>query len=196
MAAQEEHALGDAEGLGEAHAWHVAATYKTYEQAEAACRKLIDAGIPARHISLVGKNFTIRERPLGYTTIAGVAKSGSKFGALWGGVLGLLWGFTLLFSGAGPLVVFGPIAYAVVSAVEGAVFGGLAGVLIGWGLQREKALQFEQSVETGEFLVTVSGPDDLVARAQLLLQTTDPLRVERFGAPEGEETEEESPGSA
>jgi hypothetical protein len=172
----------EAADLAESHEWHVAATYATYDQAEQAVRRLIDAGIPVQHISLVGKNFTIHERPLGYTTIAGAVKSGSRFGALWGGVLGLLLGFTFFLGAGGPLVLFGPIAYALATAVEGAVFGGLAGILVGWGLQHEKAIRFEQSVEAGHYLVSVSGPDDLVARAELLLRATNPDDLERFTA--------------
>jgi hypothetical protein len=172
------------QSLAQQHEWHVAATYATYEDAEQAVRRLMDAGIAVQHISLVGKNFTIHERPLGYTTIGGAVKSGSRFGALWGGVLGLLLGFTFFLGAGGPLVVFGPLAYALATAVEGAVFGGLAGILVGWGLHHEKAIQFERSVEAGHYLVSVSGPDDMVARAELLLRATSPLDVERFGSGE------------
>jgi outer membrane lipoprotein SlyB len=173
------------------HAAHVAATYRRYEDAEDAVRKLIDRDVPVAHISLVGKNFSIHEKPLGYTTIAGVAKQGSKFGALWGGIIGLLMGFTVLFAPVGgPLLLFGPLAYALTTAVEGAIFGGLAGILIGWGLRREKAVQFERSIEQGEYLVMVSGDDDLVGRAYLILQQTSPTQLEMFSG-DGETGEDE-----
>jgi hypothetical protein len=163
------------------HKAHVAATYKEYTAAENAIRKLIDRQIPVANISLVGKDFSIHEKPLGYTTIGGVAKKGSKFGALWGGIIGLLMGFTIFFMPVtGPLLLFGPIAYALTTAVEGAVFGGLAGLLVGWGLKHEKALQFEKSVEQGEYLVVVSGDEELMSRAYLVLQSTDTINLEQF----------------
>jgi len=167
------------------HAAHVAATYRDYQQAENAVRKLLDRQIPVENVSLVGKNFSFQEKPLGFTTIGGVAKQGSKFGALWGGILGLLLGFTVFFMPVtGPLLLFGPIAYALTSAVEGAIFGGLAGILIGWGLQHEKAIQFEHSVQEGEYLVMVSGTDELVGQAYFILQQTDPTHLEMFNAAE------------
>jgi outer membrane lipoprotein SlyB len=167
--------------LSAQHGSHVAATFRSYQEAEDAVRKLIDHDVPVAQISLVGRNFSIHEKPLGYTTIAGVAAEGSRFGALWGGILGLLLGFTVFFApAAGPLLLFGPIAYALTTAVEGAVFGGLAGILIGWGLKREKAIQFERSIEQGEFLVVVSGDDDLVDRAYFLLQGTGASDVQMF----------------
>ncbi|HBQ95544.1 MAG: DUF1269 domain-containing protein [Firmicutes bacterium] len=165
--------------LHDRHQAHVAATFKTYVQAEEAVRGLIDNDIPVENISLVGKNFSIKERPLGYTTISGVAKQGSKFGALWGGVLGLLMGFTILFSPtAGPLVLFGPLAYALTTAVEGAVFGGLAGILVGWGMKHEKAIWYQRSIEQGDYLVTVSGDEALVNKAYWLLKKQDSAQVD------------------
>ncbi|MBX5467055.1 MAG: DUF1269 domain-containing protein [Firmicutes bacterium] len=182
----------ESQTLHDRHGAHVAATYRDYAAAEDAVRQLIDRGIPVANISLVGKNFSIHERPLGYTTIAGVAKEGSKFGALWGGILGLLLGFTVFFMpAAGPLLLFGPLAYALTTAVEGAVFGGLAGILIGWGLKQEKAIQFEHSVEAGEFLVAVSGDDALVQRAYFILQNTAATDVERFSGNEAEKASRE-----
>ncbi len=168
-----------AQELHDQHEAHVAATFKTYVQAEQVVRALIDQDIPVGHISLVGKNFSIKERPLGYTTISGVVKQGSKFGALWGGVLGLLMGFTVLFSpAAGSLVLFGPLAYALATAVEGAAFGGLAGLLIGWGMKREKAIRYEQSIEQGDYLVTVSGDEALVNKAYWILKGQHAVEVE------------------
>ncbi|WP_304458430.1 general stress protein [Alicyclobacillus sendaiensis] len=174
--------------LHDRHTDHVAATYKAYADAEKAVELLLEKQIPAEHISLVGKNFSIEDRPLGFTTIRGVAKEGSKFGALWGGMLGLLLGFTVFFAPVtGPLLLFGPIAYALTSAVEGALFGGLAGLLVGWGLKHEKAVQFERSIKEGEYLVMVSGPSDLVTKAYYALQQTNCTQIEIFdngGAPE------------
>ncbi len=170
------------------HKAHVAATYREYSDAEDAIRKLLDRKIPIENISLVGKNFSIHEKPLGYTTIAGVAKQGSKFGAIWGGIIGLLVGFTVFFMPVtGPLLLFGPIAYALTTAVEGAVFGGLAGVLVGFGLKHDKALQFEKSIEKGDFLVVVSGDDELMSQAYLVLQTTNTSELERF-QPDSDQT--------
>ncbi|WP_206832526.1 general stress protein [Alicyclobacillus fructus] len=167
--------------LHDRHSDHVAATYAEYADAERAVQMLLERGIPAEHISLVGKNFSIEDRPLGFTTIRGVAKEGSKFGALWGGILGLLLGFTVFFAPVtGPLLLFGPIAYALTSAVEGALFGGIAGLLVGWGLKHEKAVQFERSVREGEYLVMVSGPGDLVTKAYYALQQTNPSQIEMF----------------
>ncbi|CAB1127781.1 conserved protein of unknown function [Candidatus Hydrogenisulfobacillus filiaventi] len=169
------------DALTDAHSHHVAAVYATYGQAEAALRKLHDRGIPFEHLSLVGKDFSFHAQPVGFTSIGRVARQGGRLGALWGGLLGLLIGVTVFFSAGGAMVVFGPLAYAVATAIEGAAFGGLAGVLVGWGLRHEKAIEFEQSVQQGQYLVVVSGDEELVGRATLLFQGTDALQIEPFG---------------
>ena len=181
------------QNLHDRHSDHVAATYAAYADAERAVQLLLERGIPAEHISLVGKNFSIEDRPLGFTTIRGVAKEGSKFGALWGGMLGLLLGFTVFFAPVtGPLLLFGPIAYALTSAVEGALFGGLAGLLVGWGLKHEKAVQFERSIREGEYFVMVSGPTELATKAYYALQQTNPTQIEMFDNSNSQEQRNET----
>jgi outer membrane lipoprotein SlyB len=173
--------MADEPAVHDRHPAHIAASFADYAAAESAVKRLLDRGVPPEHVSLVGKNFTVEARPLGFTTISGVAKQGSKFGALWGGVLGLLMGFTVFFEPAsGPMLLFGPLAYALTTAVEGAVFGGLAGILLGWGLHRDKAVAFERSVQQGEYLVVVSGDDDIINRSYFVLQNAGATNVELF----------------
>lgn len=177
--------MADDRVVHDRHEAHVAASFPDYRTAEEAVKRLLDRDVPAEHISLVGKNFTVEARPLGYTTISGVATQGSKFGALWGGALGLLLGFTVFFEpSSGPMLLFGPLAYALTTAVEGAVFGGLAGILLGWGLHREKAVAFQRSVEQGHYLVVVSGDDDLINRSYFVLQSAGANNVELFSGRE------------
>jgi hypothetical protein len=173
--------ISDQPNLHDQHPAHVAASYANYRLAETAVRRLLERGIPAEHVSLVGKPTMGAAGSMGFTTIANAATQGSKFGAVWGGAIGLLLGFTLYFEpDAGPLLWFGPLAYALTSALEGAVVGGLAAILLRWGLGHERAQAFQSAVTEGRYLVVVSGGDEYVNRAYFVLQAAGATDVEIF----------------
>ena len=88
-------------------------------------------------------------------------------------------GFTVLFTTvAGSLVLFGPLAYALTTTVEGAAFGGLSGLLIGWGMRHEKAIEYPHSIEGSDYLFTVSGDEALVNRACWVLKNQAPMQMD------------------
>lgn len=92
------------------------------------------------------------------------------FGVLAGTVLGLIAGAvaTGLVPGVKPLVPGNLVATFAFAAVAGAATGGVAGMLLSMSASGDRALFYEQEVESGRYLVSVAGPRLDVARAVLI----------------------------
>ena len=152
----------------------IVAAYQTHEEAEKAVRKLEKAGIPIDEISIIGRDFQVREDIEGYYRPSDAAKEGAGLGAWFGGLFGLLSGFGLfVFPVAGPLIVLGPLAGLIAGAATGAGIGALVSGLMAMGLSRDEALKAKARVEAGEFLVAVAGTPDEIARARSILEETE-----------------------
>jgi hypothetical protein len=112
----------------------IVAAYKTHAEAEAAVRKLEKGGVPIEHVSIIGRDFKVREEIEGYYRPSDAAKEGAGFGAWFGGLFGLLMGFGFFVFPAGPLIVLGPLAGMIAGAATGAGIGALVNALIVIGL--------------------------------------------------------------
>lgn len=86
----------------------------------------------------------------------------------------------LFIPGTGAVLVAGPIAGVMASWLEGtvvggsgaAVDGGLAGALVGLGIGKDRARKYESDLESGKFVVLVTGTDEDVSQVQHMLQNT------------------------
>ncbi|HZI74801.1 MAG TPA: general stress protein, partial [Gemmatimonadales bacterium] len=106
----------------------VVGVFPSHPQAEEAVNRLIEAGIPAIHISLVTQGLEMRERLQGFITTGDVARQGAGVGAWTGGLFGLLAGAAFLWAPAlEPLIVLGPLVSGALGAAEGGAVGGLLG---------------------------------------------------------------------
>src|SRR6202023_3798334 len=84
------------------------AVYHCHTDAEDAVHRLDRAGIPMQKISIIGRNFELREDVQGYYRPSDAALEGAGFGAWMGGLFGLLMGFGMfVFPVAGTLIVLG-----------------------------------------------------------------------------------------
>ena len=70
----------------------VVAVYRHHSDAEDAVRRLQRAGIPMHEISIIGRNFELREDVQGYYRPSDAALEGAGFGAWVGGLFGVLAG--------------------------------------------------------------------------------------------------------
>ena len=134
----------------------LAALFDDYDDAATAVRKLEDAGISYRDISIVsnaaGKSHII---PLGTTddAVAG-AGAGATIGAAFAGGAGLLAGLGLVtIPGLGPMIAAGWLAAAAAGATAGAAAGGLAGLLVGTGVNDEDAHVYSEALRRGGTIV-------------------------------------------
>jgi hypothetical protein len=157
------------------------AVFDSLDEAEAAVEKLIEAGFPAEGISIVGEGLQSEVKINGFVTAGDVAKEGAGWGAVFGGLMGLLTGAAFLFiPGAAPLVVLGPLAGTLVGAGEGAVAGGLFGLLFGAILSREHIPKYEQYVRAGKYLLVAQMDTQTAERAHEVLAGTAAIDVETY----------------
>jgi hypothetical protein len=159
----------------------IVAVYKRHEDAEDAVRKLERAGIPMKNISIIGRDFQLREDVQGYYRPSDAAKEGAGLGAWVGGLFGLLAGFGFfVFPPAGALVVLGPLAGMIAGAIGGAGIGALVNTLMALGMSREQALKYQARLQAGEFLLTVLGSPQEVERARSVIESTGHVELQSY----------------
>lgn len=77
----------------------------------------------------------------------------------------------------GNLIVLGPLADAIVSALQGAVFvggiGALGAALYSLGIPKNSTPQYETAIMTDKFLLIGHGTEEEVDRATDIIQTTN-----------------------
>ena len=158
----------------------VIAVFTDHPAAEAAVKKLADAGIDMKHLCVVGKGCHTDEKVIGFYNTGDRMAFWGKRGAFWGGLWGWLMGGAFLFVPVvGHVGVLGYLATVVVAAIKGAVVvGGLSALgaaLFGSGIRKDSVLAYETAFEADDFLVTAHGPADEVARAKVILGTLGTL---------------------
>ncbi len=171
------------------------ALYQHHNQAEKAVKTLQRAGFDMRKISIVGKDYETEEHVIGYLNAGDRAKIYGKYGAFWGGLMGLLFGSALMFVPVvGPMVVLGPLAALLFSGLQGAVVVGgisaLAGALTAIGIPKNSVLRYETALNANQFVLMVHGDSQEIARAQGLLKSSGLSSFDHHG------TRSETPAAA
>jgi hypothetical protein len=154
----------------------VVAVYPDHATAEEAVRLLLKEGFAMNDVSIVGRDFQVREEPIGFVSAGDFAAAGAGTGAWVGGLFGLLIGAAfLVLPGVGPVIIAGPLSAALLGGLEGALagaaLGALTGALVGWGIPREQALKYEAQIKAGKFLVVARGTPEEIERARSILTT-------------------------
>ena len=159
----------------------VVAVYRHHDAAEEAVRLLAKGGVPINKISIIGRDFQLREDIQGFYRPSDLVKEGAGFGAWVGGLFGTLLGFGLfMIPVAGPLIVLGPLGGLIAGAISGAGVGALIGGLMALGMDRDQALKYQARLQAGDFLVTVAGTHEEVERARQILHDSGQTEVEQF----------------
>ncbi|GAB3853802.1 hypothetical protein GCM10028822_22980 [Hymenobacter terrigena] len=149
----------------------VVAVYDTHQAAEAAVKELQQAGYDMRKLSIVGADYEVEEKVLGFYTTGERMKTWGGIGAFWGGIWGLLLGSAMfMLPGIGPLLLAGPVVSALVGALEGAVVVGgvsaLGAALVSMGVPEHDALRYEVELKAGKFLLMAHGTAAELERAR------------------------------
>lgn len=132
----------------------VVGVYDSVKDAEGAVRTLLEQGVPANQVSIMGQDLHSETQVHGFVTTGDVAKSGAKAGAWVGGLFGVLTGTALLFvPGVGALVVLGPLAAGAFAAAEGAAAGGGLGAVLGHFIAKKHVPKYSRHLEAGNYLV-------------------------------------------
>lgn len=166
----------------------VIAVFADHEQAEAAVRKLADAGIDIKHLSVVGKGYHTDEKVTGFYNTGDRVKFWGKNGAFWGGLWGWLFGGVfMMVPVVGHVVILGYLAAMAISAIEGAVvvggLGALGAALYSSGIPKNSVLSYETAVKADSFLVLARGGVEEMARAKAILATFKPSSVDLHETP-------------
>jgi MFS family permease len=129
----------------------IAALFKDEEQAESAVRALKSADFDSSEIEMRGP----REPQL--PDFGGNAARGVAFGSIGGTVLGAILGTFVagVVPGSHAYVTGGWFVPFMLAMALGAT-GGLAGLLLSVGASRDRALYYEQEVQSGRYLVSVN----------------------------------------
>lgn len=140
--------------------------FKTRAEAEAAVRALEERGFGADQVGMLGPGDEHDEK-YGRNLAASIG-GGTAAGAVAGGVLlGLGAG---VIPGAGLVIAGGTLLPILVGVVTGASAGGVAGGLLGLAGSSDRALFYDQQVQAGSYLVSVTGGDPVLAEDVLTSQ--------------------------
>jgi len=149
--------------------WLEAAAYPNQADAQAAVEELKSKGFDENLISIV------------YTDAGHTIRAGLLSGAIWGGVVGALFGF--LFPPAGLLIAAGPIVGVLASGATLAAAGALTvgslsaliAALVQLGMPEEIATRLGEHVHKGDTLVIVHAMnEETAARARSILAAHNP----------------------
>jgi uncharacterized membrane protein len=156
----------------------VVAVYDTHEHAESAIKKLQEAGVDMKSLSIAGRDTHTDEHVVGYYNAGDRMKYWGKVGAFWGGFWGLLFGSALFaIPGLGPILVAGPLVAWIIAGLEGAVVvGGVSALgagLVSIGIPKDSVLQYEVALKTDKFLLVVHGTPDAVDKAKEIIAGTE-----------------------
>lgn len=161
-------------------------TFSHHADAETALHELRDSGFSMAQVSVVGQDMN------GNSNIAGAntgdrlsdldknnraddgAKTGAATGGTVGGLTGLLVGLGMVaIPGVGPIMLAGAGATALATTLAGgaigAATGGIVGGLIGLGIPEDRARNYSDRVDHGDYLVMVEGSDEDIQRAEAIL---------------------------
>jgi hypothetical protein len=164
----------------------VTALFDRYDDASTAVRNLETLGIPDSDISMVAnntENWHKADQPSDASADAGI---GAGIGAVAGGGAGLLAGLGVMaIPGVGPVVAAGWLvataAGAMLGAAAGGATGGIVGALTTSGVPENQAHIYAEGVRRGGTLVTARVADDLVAKANTVLEGSRRVNVDTRG---------------
>jgi uncharacterized membrane protein len=164
------------------------ALYDQHSQAENAVKTLQRAGFDMKKISIIGKDYETEEHVLGFFNAGDRARIFGKYGAFWGGLIGILFGSALLFIPVvGHVVILGPLAAMLFSGLQGAVVVGgvsaLAGALTAIGIPKDSVLRYETALKANKFVLMVHGDSQDIARARDVLKSSGMSSFEQHTAP-------------
>ena len=153
------------------------AVYDHHTQAETAVKALQRAGFDMKKISIIGRDYHTEEHVVGFLNAGDRAKVFGKFGAFWGGLMGVLFGSAMMFVPVvGHVIILGPLAAALFSGLEGAALVGgisaLAGALMSVGIPKDSVLRYETALKADKFMLIVHGDAGEINRAKELLKTS------------------------
>ena len=159
------------------------AVFADHQAAEAAVKKLAQAGFEMKNLSIVGQGYHTDEKVVGFFNAGDRIKFWGTRGAYWGGLWGLLLGGVFLMTPlGGSVVVLGYLGTIVIAGLENAIIVGgltaLGAALYSIGIPKDSVLEYEAALKADNFLVMAHGTAEEVARAKSILSTSNPSSLD------------------
>jgi hypothetical protein len=151
----------------------VVGLFRTRIEADGALGKLKEAGFGPDRVAISTPQFR-RRGHYGVKVLVGIA-IGILLGAFVGAVA------TGMVPGVKPLVTGNLAATFLFAAAAGAATGLVAGMLVSMAASGDSALFYEQEVESGRILITVTGPD--LERAWAIMRGAGAMEAAPVEAP-------------
>jgi hypothetical protein len=153
--------------------------YDDHGSAENVVRDLESAGFTRDEISVIGRRPKNQE---GDEDAESAARTGAALGGLAGAGAGFLASVGLIaIPGIGPLVAAGVLATTLAGAATGAIAGGMIGALVDYGISKEEAPVYAESIRRGGTLVSVRSEETRADQAELIMQRHEPIDIEKRG---------------
>jgi len=147
------------------------AIYNSHEKAVKAVEALIKNGIPAKHISLIGKMHE-NDNNLEHVKKDTIEKGTAFLGVGAGTLAGLLTGLGVFtIPGFGFLYAAGAIIGTIGGFDLGVITGGVLTLLEEAGINKDKLNDYENRLNNGEFVVIIKGTENEAEKAEEILGT-------------------------
>ncbi|MGO9543582.1 MAG: general stress protein [Rhodomicrobium sp.] len=159
------------------------AVFEDHNTAETAVKKLAEAGLEIKNLSIVGQGYHTDEKVTGFYNAGDRIKFWGTRGAFWGGFWGLLLGGVFMMTPiGGSVVVLGYLGAIVIAGLENAILVGgisaIAAALYSIGIPKNSVLEYEAALKADKFLVMAHGTSEEVARAKSILSTVSPSSLD------------------
>jgi len=152
--------------------------YDSYSNAEDVVAALEKAGFTRDQISVAGR----RQEQSGEESTGDGAAAGATLGGVAVGGAGLLASLGLIaIPGIGPLVAAGVLATTIAGAASGAIAGGIIGALVDYGISKEDAPVYAESIRRGGTLVSVRSDETKADEAEAVMQLYSPVDMQARG---------------
>jgi uncharacterized membrane protein len=149
----------------------IVGVYDTHHAAIAALKALKESGLPVENISFISKADII-EGKLHANISDNEANVPVEIGVVLGPVLGILSGLSIIaIPGLGFLYGAGALIGAFIGFDFGLIGGGITTMLIKLGINKDKAATYQEHLEKGKYIITISGTDEIVEKAKATLHT-------------------------
>ena len=155
----------------------IAGLFRTRSEAEKALRNLKEGGFGSDQVSLATPR-RARRGHYGLKVLVGIG-----IGTVAGALLGAL--VTGIVPGVKPLFAGNFVATFVLALVAGSATGGVAGALLSMSASGDSGLYYEQEVESGRFLISVTG--SRLDEAAAILEASGAMEAAPVEAPIGHE---------
>lgn len=149
----------------------IVGVYDTHDKAITALEALKASGLPLNNMSFISKA-DIVESKLHTFSNDKVNNIPVEIGVVLGPVVGILAGLSLVtIPGLGLIYGAGAVVGALVGFDFGLVSGGVATLLMKFGINKDKTTTYQEHLENGKFIITIFGDNEITERAKATLHT-------------------------